>query len=70
MTDAPYRPMTGAALKAFRESRSLSQQAFADLIGCSKKALGAYELDRADVPKLIGYACAAVAAGLQPIGQG
>lgn len=72
MTDAtapaPYRPMTGAQIKAFREGRGLSQQEFADLVGISKKSLGAYELNRADAPKTLGWTCAGIAYGIKPMG--
>jgi DNA-binding XRE family transcriptional regulator len=62
-----YRPLSAAELKSFREERTLNQQDFADLVGVSKKALGAYELGRSPVPKTVGWACAAIAFNLPPM---
>ena len=61
--------MTGASLKAFRESRKLNQTQFAARVGIGRRTLINYEndADRA-VPLVLALACRAFGDSLPPIG--
>ena len=56
--------MTAAALKACRKRLGLSQEAFAEALGCGRRSLQNWESGSSPVPRYIGLACAALALGL------
>lgn len=56
--------MTATALKAWRKRLNLSQTRAAELLGCGRSSLQAWESEVNDIPKYIGLACAALALGV------
>ncbi len=68
--------MTPTEFRAWRKSLGLSQKAAAEAIGVSESMIGLYESGRkrdADrspcaIPRTVALACAAVSAGIEPVG--
>jgi transcriptional regulator with XRE-family HTH domain len=72
----PASSLTGPALRAWREGRGLSRPRLAALLGVSVEAVKlwerGYQLNPARAPapppRMAALACAAIEAGLEPIG--
>ena len=62
------RPMTNDQFRALRESLEMNRAEFAAAIGIAPNTETAYETGRSRIPLYIGLACAALKAGLAPIG--
>lgn len=60
--------MTSDELRRWREALSLSQQAAAERLGCSRRALQNWEAGVQDVPAYIALAVSAVSMNLPPYG--
>lgn len=60
--------MTCDDFSAWRVRMGLDQGQAADRIGCARATIMAWEQGRSSIPLYIAYACAAVAAGLDPVG--
>lgn len=60
--------MTGAELIAWRRRMGLNKTQAAKLLGSNRVTLANYEGGRAEVPRYIALACAALSFGLPPIG--
>lgn len=61
--------MTGEDFKAWRKRVGKTQQQAADAIGITKRSVQLYEADDQPVPRTVALACAAIEAGLEPIGE-
>lgn len=61
---------TANDLKAWREQMGLSQRAAVDVLGCSRGAYVKWEAGTQDIPLYIGFACAAIAAGMDVFHSG
>ena len=63
-------PFSGKALMAWRERMGYSQRDACEQLGCSRGALGKWESGDSNPPRYIGLACAALALGMAPYGEG
>ncbi|CAO3447879.1 hypothetical protein [Azospirillum argentinense] len=61
--------MTPDDFKQWRASLKLTQQEAADAIGITKRSVQLYEAGTQPVSRTIALACAAISAGLKPIGE-
>jgi len=68
--------MNNEQFKAWRKKMNLTQQQAADALGLSIQALGNYERGTryedgraVIIPRTVALACAAVEAGLKPVGE-
>jgi transcriptional regulator with XRE-family HTH domain len=59
--------LTPASFLAWRKAQRLSANAAAKALGCSRTTLIAYELGKSQIPRYVALACAAIAAGLNPM---
>lgn len=59
--------MTAESLAAWRKAQGLTQQALADALGCSRRALVNWEGGAHAIPPYIALACAALARKLNPV---
>ncbi len=67
--------MTPATFRSWRKSLGLTQQGAAEAIGVSKGSVLLYEAGKrrddgrpVEIPRTVALACAAVSAGLEPVG--
>lgn len=67
--------MTPTSFRAWRKSLGLTQQGAAEAIGVSRDSVWLYEAGRrrddgrpVEIPRTVALACAAVSAGLEPVG--
>jgi transcriptional regulator with XRE-family HTH domain len=61
--------MTGEDFKTWRKAMGLTQQQAADAIGVTKRSVQLWEADDQPVSRTVALACAALAAGLKPLGS-
>ncbi|NUB29744.1 helix-turn-helix domain-containing protein [Azospirillum brasilense] len=61
--------MTADEFKTWRKGLDLTQQEAADAIGITKRSVQLYEAGTQPVSRTIALACAAIAAGLKPLGE-
>ncbi len=61
--------MTPDEFKAWRKALSLTQQQAGEAIGITKRSVQLYEAGDQPVTRTVALACAALAAGLKPIGE-
>lgn len=61
--------MTADEFKTWRKGLKLTQQEAADAIGITKRSVQLYEAGTQPVSRTIALACAAIAAGLSPVGS-
>lgn len=61
--------MTPADFKNWRKGLSMTQQAAADELGVTKRTVQLYEAGDLAVTRTVALACAALSAGLRPVGD-
>ncbi|OYD82513.1 helix-turn-helix transcriptional regulator [Azospirillum brasilense] len=61
--------MTADEFKAWRKGLGLTQQEAGDAIGITKRSVQLYEAGTQPVSRTIALACAALSAGLKPLGE-
>ena len=61
--------MTADEFKTWRKSLAMTQQEAGAAIGITKRSVQLYEAGTQPVSRTIALACAAVAAGLKPLGE-
>ncbi len=61
--------MTPAEFKNWRDALELTQQEAADALGATKRAVQMWEAGDRPISRTVALACAAVQAGLAPVGN-
>lgn len=61
--------MTAEEFKTWRNQLDLTQQEAADALGATKRAVQMWEAGDRPISRTVALACAAVKAGLKPIGE-
>lgn len=62
--------MTPVDFKNWRKALAMTQQAAADELGVTKRTVQLYEAGDLVVTRTVALACAALSAGLRPVGEG
>lgn len=61
--------MTPTDLVAWRERHGLSRRKAADILGCHRNSMNAWERGDSTIPRYIAMACAAYSHGVPPMGD-